>query len=93
MLAACTFEQFRLSPEDVRLAIHTVEGKRLKLLPALRTRLVDEPPAVVAWVPGRNFTPSATATGPKARAIAAVTLDALGPETLHKYWCANDHPL
>jgi hypothetical protein len=93
MLAARPFEQLRLSPEELGVAIHSVEWKRLKLFPALRTRLVEEPPAVVAWVPRRNFTPSATATGPKARAIAAGTLGALVPEILHKHGCANSHPL
>src|SRR5215204_2857 len=93
MLAACPCEQLRLSLEEVRVAIHTIEWKRLRLLPALRTRLVEEYHAVVAWAPGRNFTASATSTGSRARAIAAGTLGALVPEIMHKHGCANDHPL
>src|SRR5215208_6207021 len=77
----------------MRIAIRTVEWKRLTLLPALRTSLMEEPHAVVAWAPGLNFRPSATSTGPKARAIAAVTLCVLVPETFHKHGCANDDPL
>jgi hypothetical protein len=65
----------------------------LKLLPALRVRLVEDPHAALAWVPGRNFTPSATSTGPKARAIAAGTLGVLVSETLDKHRGANDHLL
>jgi hypothetical protein len=54
-LAARTFEQPRLSPEEVRVAIHKVLWKSLTLLPALRNRLVEEPHALVAWTPGRNI--------------------------------------
>jgi hypothetical protein len=93
MLDARLFEQLRLSPEEVRVAIRTVEWKRLKLLAALRTMLVEEPHALVAWAPGRNFTPGATSAEPEVRAIAAGTLGAVVPETLHKNGCANDHRL
>jgi hypothetical protein len=92
-LAARTFEQPRLSPEEVRVAIHKVLWKSLTLLPALRNRLVEEPHALVAWAPGLNFTPSATSAGPKVRAIAAGTLGVLLQETLDKHGCANDRPL
>jgi hypothetical protein len=92
-LSARTFEQLSLSTEDVRVAIHTLEWKRLKLLPALRTTLVEEPHAVVAWTPGLNFTPSATSTGPKSRYIAAETFGAFVPETLEKHGGANDDRL
>jgi hypothetical protein len=74
MLATRRFELPRLTPEEVRVAIGTVNWKRLKLLPALCTTLVEEPHAASAWVPSWNFTPSATSTGPKARAIAAGAL-------------------
>ena len=74
MLATRRFEQPRLSPDDVRIAVGSVKWKRLKLLPRPRTTVVEEPHAASAWAPSRNFTPSATSTGPKARAIAAGAL-------------------
>jgi hypothetical protein len=93
MLAARPFAQLRLSPEEVRVAIHTVEWKGLKLRSALRVRLVEEPHAAVAWGPGRNFIPTATSAGLKVRAITVRTPGTLVPETLHKHGGANDHPL
>jgi|SRR5215211_2519682 len=49
------FEQPRLSPDAVRIGIHTVEWKRIKLLPALPSRLVEESHAASAWTPDRNI--------------------------------------
>ena len=94
MLVTHFFEELELfCSREAGVAIHAVERKGLKLLPALRAMLGGERLTILAWTPGQNSTPGATPTGPKTRAIAAGTLGALVPEAGYRLRIGVPWPL
>jgi len=89
MLAAHFFEESPPCPEEVGVAIHAVERKGSKLLPALRATLGGERLAALAWTPGRNSAPGATLPLPEAGTAAPRALSALAAEAPDNFRIPN----
>jgi len=80
MLAAHLFEECQPCSEEAGVAIHAVEWKGPKLLPALRAVFGGERFAALAGTPGLDATGSTLGTRPKTGAVTTGTILALVPE-------------
>src|SRR5829696_8346769 len=93
MLAAHLFEERRPCPGEAGVAIHAVERKRPKLLPALHAALGGERLAALAGASGRNSAAGATLPLPEAVAAALRALIALAAEAPDEVGGASGHLL